>query len=215
MNRSLVLPFLRACPVLSVLAVALLLPLPAVAQVPEVAVAQAVARETRCPVCGMYPARYPKWMAQVAFSDRTTLAFDSPLDLFRFLGNMAKYDRRHSRADVAAIFLSDHARGGWIEARRAFLVVGSTARGPMNNADLPAFGSREAAEAFVKSSGGKVLAFDQVTPTPEGLKALEALAIPETPEIPAVPAGARVSKAPSGSEHDHPGHQAHEGHEGH
>lgn len=130
----------------------------------ETPVAQTVARETRCPVCGMYPARYPKWMAQLAFSDRTTQAFDSPLELFRFLNDVAKYDRRHKRSDVAAVFLTDYARGGWIEGKRAFLVAGSTARGPMNNADLPAFGSKDAAEQFAKANGGKALAFEQITP---------------------------------------------------
>lgn len=126
--------------------------------------AQTVAKDARCPVCGMYPARYPKWMAQVLFKDRAMLAFDSPADLFRYLQNTAKYDRNHPAADAVAIFLTDFVKGGWIEAKRSFLVVGSNAKGPMNNADLPAFDSREAAEQFSKANGGKVLAFDKVTP---------------------------------------------------
>lgn len=162
MNRMISTFTFRA---LSVLAVAtFLLPVTTFVQAQETMTAQPVARETRCPVCGMYPSRYPKWMVQLAFTDRTTLAFDSPLDLFRFLNNMAKYDRKHSRSDVAAVFLSDYAKGGWIEEKRAFFVIGSKARGPMNNADLPAFGSKEIAEQFAKSSGGKVFLFDQITP---------------------------------------------------
>ncbi len=163
------------------LAAALFLPgLPVLAQ--EAASPQSVARETRCPVCGMYPARYPKWMAQIAFTDRTTQAFDSPAELFRFLEDMAKYDKKHTRSDVAAIFLSDYARGGWIEGKRAFFVAGSSARGPMNNPDLPAFGSLDAAEQFARSNGGKVLGFGQVAP--------EALKEPEN----------------SGHDHAHHGH---------
>ena len=98
------------------------------------------------------------------FKDRVVQSFDSPADLFRFLQNMAKYDARHTVADVGVVYFTDYAKGGWIEAKRAFIVVGSNARGPMNNADLPAFGSRDAAEQFAKTNGGKVLAFDAVTP---------------------------------------------------
>lgn len=123
----------------------------------------AVTKEMRCPVCGMYPARYPKWMAQVVFTDRESKAFDSPADLFRFLHNMARYERKHVAADIAVIYLTDYAKGGWLEAKRTWLVLGSSARGPMNNADLPAFDSQAAAEQFAKSNGGKALSFDAVT----------------------------------------------------
>ncbi len=123
----------------------------------------ALTKEMRCPVCGMYPARYPKWMAQVVFTDRESKAFDSPADLFRFLNNMARYERKHGAADIGAIYLTDYAKGGWLEAKRSWLVLGSSARGPMNNADLPAFDSQAAAEQFAKSNGGKALAFDAVT----------------------------------------------------
>ena len=124
--------------------------------------AQTVAQEVRCPVCGMYPARYPKWMTQVVFKDRSMQAFDSPVDMFRFLENVSKYDGKHVAADVGAIYLTDYAKGGWVESRRAFLVTGSSAKGPMDNADLPAFGSKEAADQFATSNGGKVLTFDKV-----------------------------------------------------
>lgn len=132
------------------------------AQAPVIPVT--VTKEMRCPVCGMYPSRYPKWMAQLIFTDRESRAFDSPADLFRFLQNRARYERKHGAADIGAIYLTDYTQGGWIEAQRAFVVAGSNARGPMNNADLPAFGSQAAADAFAKANGGKVLAFDAVTP---------------------------------------------------
>jgi nitrous oxide reductase accessory protein NosL len=99
----------------------------------------------------------------VVFADRESSVFDSPADLFRFLQNMARYDRKHGVADIGAVYLTDYAQGGWVEAKRAFVVAGSNVRGPMNNADLPAFGSQAAADAFAKANGGKVLAFAAVT----------------------------------------------------
>ena len=112
-------------------------------------------------MCGMYPARYPKWMVQVVFKDRSLSAFDSPLDFFRFRKNMARHDSRHGDKDVGAVYFSDYAKGGWIESKKAFFASGSDAKGPMINADFPAFGSKELAEEFVRAHGGKVLTFYQ------------------------------------------------------
>ena len=57
-----------------------------------------VQRNTRCPVCGMYPAMSPQWMAQIVFNDQSASSFDSPVDLFRFLNNMIVFDKRHPQS---------------------------------------------------------------------------------------------------------------------
>jgi len=120
----------------------------------------AVGKEQRCPVCGMIPANYPKWRTQITFRDGTVTVFDSPAEMFRFLGNMAKYDSKHSATDIIQMEATDHVRRGWIEARRATYVAGSSARGPMGP-DLPAFENRADAEFFVRTAGGRMLNFDQ------------------------------------------------------
>ena len=45
---------------------------------------QAVPAEARCPVCGMYPARYPKWAAQLRYSDGERRYFDSPVEMLQY-----------------------------------------------------------------------------------------------------------------------------------
>lgn len=124
---------------------------------------QYVQRSARCPVCGMYPYRTPQWTAQIVFNDQSASSFDSPVDLFRFLGNMALFDKQHKPADVGAIWVADYDTKAWADAKKAFFVLGSKALGPMNDANLPAFTTREAADAFAKAQGGKVLAFGEVT----------------------------------------------------
>jgi copper chaperone NosL len=124
---------------------------------------QYVQRSTRCPVCGMYPYRTPQWTAQIVFNDQSASSFDSPVDLFRFLGNMVLFDKQHKPADIGAIYVADYNTKGWTDAKKAFFVLGSSARGPMNDPNLPAFATRDAADAFVKAQGGKVLAFGEVT----------------------------------------------------
>ncbi|WP_374246339.1 nitrous oxide reductase accessory protein NosL [Zoogloea sp.] len=124
---------------------------------------QYVQRSTRCPVCGMYPYRTPQWTAQIVFNDQTASSFDSPADMFRFVGNMMLFDKTHKPADIGAIWVADYTTKAWVDAKKAFYVLGSKARGPMNDPNLPAFASREAADAHVKAEGGKVLGFGEVT----------------------------------------------------
>ncbi|GAO37176.1 NosL [Sulfuricella sp. T08] len=82
--------------------------------------------------------------------------------MFRFLGNMVKYDSKHSATDIVQMDATDHVRRGLIEARRATYISGSSARGPMGP-DLPAFENRVDAEFFVRTTGGRTLNFDQAT----------------------------------------------------
>ena len=124
---------------------------------------QYVQRSTRCPVCGMYPYRTPQWMAQIVFNDQTASTFDSPVDMFRFLNNMIVFDKQHKLADVGAIWVADYGTKAWVDAKKAFYVIGSKALGPMNDPNLPAFATREAADAHIKAQGGKLLQFGEVT----------------------------------------------------
>ncbi len=124
---------------------------------------QYVQRSARCPVCGMYPYRSPQWMGQIVFNDQTASTFDSPVDMFRFLNNMVLFDKQHKPADVGAIWVADFGTKAWVDARKAFYVIGSKALGPMNDPNLPAFATREAADAHINAQGGKVLLFGEVT----------------------------------------------------
>lgn len=125
---------------------------------------KSIPADARCPVCGMYPARAPRWAAQTVFRDGASHFFDSPIDLFVFLQRMDRHNKRYAQADIAVSYVTDFATGQWIEAQRAYFIQGSTVMGPMRDADLPAFSTREAADVFAHSRGGKVLAFKQVTP---------------------------------------------------
>lgn len=136
---------------------------PTAAQAGEDYAPQPIAKSERCPVCGMYPAQFPKWHAQIVFKDGEHSSFDSAAEMFRFLDDMAKYDKKHAAPDIGKIFVPAYDNGAWLDARVAFFVAGSTAKGPMGN-DFPAFASKEEAMRFTQKSGGKILSFDQVTP---------------------------------------------------
>lgn len=124
---------------------------------------QAIAKSERCPVCGMYPANFPQWHAQIVFRDGTHSSFDSAAEMFRFLHNMAKYDKKHATPDIGRIYVPAYEKGGWLDARQSFFVAGSKVNGPMGS-DLPAFASKKEAARFSQKSGGKIYSFEQVTP---------------------------------------------------
>jgi copper chaperone NosL len=124
--------------------------------------ARPVPADVRCPVCGMYPARSPDWAAQVIFANGDAQFFDSPLSLFMYLGDVARYSPGRSADEIVAHYVTDVPSRSWVDARSAFYVTGSTAKGPMRAGNLPAFASQEKARAFAVQRGGKVLAYADV-----------------------------------------------------
>ncbi|HRP94759.1 MAG TPA: nitrous oxide reductase accessory protein NosL [Rhodocyclaceae bacterium] len=117
----------------------------------------------RCPVCGMYPARFPRWAAQTIFRDGAVHFFDSPVNLHLFLADVSRYNRAYESADVVVSFVTDVEDGRWIEAGQAYYVHGSNALGPMRGGNLPAFASREAAQRFAEARGGDVIGAAELT----------------------------------------------------
>jgi copper chaperone NosL len=73
--------------------------------------------------------------------------------------------------DVLAIYVSDMGKApswdnpgadNWVEARKAWFVIGSSARGGMGVEEAVPFSDRAAADAFAKDKGGRVVAFADV-----------------------------------------------------
>ncbi|MBS0508465.1 MAG: nitrous oxide reductase accessory protein NosL [Proteobacteria bacterium] len=130
--------------------------------------ARAVPADVRCPVCGMFPARSPQWAAQVIFTNGDAQFFDSPLSLFMYLQDVARYSPGRSAGQIAAHYVTDASappdgtRTPWIDALSAYYVHGSSAKGPMRAGNLPAFASRAAAQAFATQRGGTVLSFGAI-----------------------------------------------------
>lgn len=116
--------------------------------------ARPVPDDARCPVCGMFAARYPRWAAQGIFDDGATQFFDSPAHLFLYLQRLDRYQRGRRAEDLLAFYVADHRSGKWLPLEQAVFVHGSRARGPMRTEDLPAFADTEAAQVFIADAGG-------------------------------------------------------------
>jgi copper chaperone NosL len=113
----------------------------------------------RCPVCGMFVAKYPSWLAQVYMNDGKTHFFDGVKDMMALYFEPQKYG---SDSTVAEIYVTDYYTQNWIDGKKAFYVTGSDSLGPMGHELIP-FDSMAAAEAFKKDHHGKeILSFDQI-----------------------------------------------------
>lgn len=121
--------------------------------------ARTVPAKARCPVCGMFPARHPRWAAQAIHGDGAAHFFDSPVDLFLYLQRVPAYAPGRQRAELAALYVTAHDTGTWLAATQAVYVHGSALRGPMRQADLPALASAMAAARLSTRHGGRALDF--------------------------------------------------------
>jgi copper chaperone NosL len=117
----------------------------------------------KCPVCGMFVAKYPDWVAGLSLSDGTRLVFDGPKDLLKFWLDPARWLPARRREEIDSLFVTDYYGLQRVNARAALYVVGSDVLGPMGRELVP-FARREEADEFARDHRGtRVLRFDEIT----------------------------------------------------
>ena len=110
----------------------------------------------KCPVCGMFVAKYPHWVAEIIYDDGKTLFFDGAKDLFKFYFAPAKFQSKRRRQDIKAIYVTEYYYVSLIEAGSAFYVMGSDVYGPMGRELIP-FKTEEDAREFWDDHKGKMI----------------------------------------------------------
>jgi nitrous oxide reductase accessory protein NosL len=119
-----------------------------------------VAKGAKCPVCGMFVEKYPKWVAKVTLNGKD-LYFDGVKDMMKYL--IYKGDFKFDRTKISSILVTDYYTLESINAKNAFYVVGSNVYGPMGH-ELIAFKTLQSANNFMKShSGKKIVTYVQIT----------------------------------------------------
>lgn len=125
----------------------------------------------KCPVCGMFVAKYPDFLAQVIFKGGSNAVFDGAKDMFQYYLNLKKYDASKKSEDIESIYVTDYYGLNAIDAKSAVYVIGSNVTGPMGKELIP-FAKKEDADEFMSDHAGKKsLKFEEITP--EVLKDLE------------------------------------------
>lgn len=124
-----------------------------------------IQKKDRCPVCGMFVYKYPKWVAQIYFQDKSTYFYDGAKDMFKYIFDIGRYSPGKTVDMITAIFVTDYYEVKLIDAKSAFYVIGSDVLGPMGHELLP-FKDLESAQEFMEDHKGKfIIRFDEVTPT--------------------------------------------------
>ena len=122
-------------------------------------------QSTACSLDGMLLADYPGPKAQIFYADRPEPEFFC--DTVEMFGIYLKPEQVRP---VKAIFVQDmgkadwdQPRGAWIDAKTAWYVIGSSRHGSMGPT-IASFAQQADAQKFAQAHGGKVLAFDAITP---------------------------------------------------
>jgi len=122
-----------------------------------------VSPEDKCPVCGMFVAKYPDWVAEIIFKDGSYAVFDGPKDMFKYYFNLKKYNPSKSTADIASIYVMDYYSLTLIDGFEAFYVTGSNVYGPMGKELVPNSKEDEAKDFMKDHSGKRILKFKEIT----------------------------------------------------
>ncbi len=128
----------------------------------------------KCPVCGMFVSKYPKWAAVMEISGKAYY-FDGVKDMMKYY--IFDGDFPYERDAIEQMKVTDYYTLEAINAKEAFYVIGSDIYGPMGNELIP-FASEKSAKNFLNEhKGEKIVRFDAITG--EMVMALDSLDHPQ------------------------------------
>lgn len=136
----------------------------------EVEGAVEVDDKEKCPVCGMFVYKYPKWAAQIFFKHQDHehhFSFDGVKDMMKFYFHPLKWGNYETstQKNINKILVTDYYSGKAIDGQKAYYVVGSNVYGPMGHEFIP-FEHLEDAQNFKNEHRGKkVLKFSEIPET--------------------------------------------------
>jgi nitrous oxide reductase accessory protein NosL len=108
----------------------------------------------KCPVCGMFVAKYPDFLAEILFKDGSSAFFDGTKDMFKYYFNLKKYQPSKEISDIDSIYVTDYYHLALIDGLPAYYVLGSDIYGPMGREFIP-FEKEADAKEFMKDHHGK------------------------------------------------------------
>lgn len=126
-----------------------------------------VEKSEKCPVCGMFAYKYPKWAARMNYVENgkaISHVFDGVKDMLKFYHNPSKWGNYTKQNDESlTLLVSDYYTQAVLDGKKAFYVVGSDVMGPMGREFIP-FSSLKSAQTFMKDHKGKqVIEFSHIT----------------------------------------------------
>ena len=113
----------------------------------------------KCPVCGMFVSKYPKWASEMIVNGKIYY-FDGVKDMMKFY--IFDGDFPYDRSKIEKILVTDYYTLEAIPAKSAFYVIGSKIYGPMGNEFIP-FLDIENAKTFKENHRAKnIIKFNEI-----------------------------------------------------
>ena len=120
-----------------------------------------IPKDVKCPVCGMFVAKYANWAATIK-TDKETFYFDGVKDMMKFYFEPSKYGHNHTKDELNDITVTDYYSLESINGKDAYFVIGSNVYGPMGEELIP-FKNESQAKKFMEDHfGKKVLKFEEL-----------------------------------------------------
>jgi nitrous oxide reductase accessory protein NosL len=120
-------------------------------------------KDDKCPVCGMFVAKYPDFLAQIVFKDGSYAVFDGVKDMMKYYLDLAKYNPSKKVEDIDSIVVTDYYGLKPIDGRKAYYVTGSDVYGPMGHELIPFEKEDDANEFMTDHLGKSLMRLDGVT----------------------------------------------------
>ena len=119
-----------------------------------------VPKKVKCPVCGMFVNKYPKWSAFMSIEGKV-FYFDGVKDMMKYY--IFDADFPYDRKKIEQIEVTNFYTLSTVPAKEAFYVLGSDVYGPMGNELIP-FSTRKEAENFkADHKGESIIEFKDIT----------------------------------------------------
>ncbi|QFR43506.1 nitrous oxide reductase accessory protein NosL [Sulfurimonas xiamenensis] len=113
-----------------------------------------VSKDEKCPICGMFVYKYPKWAAQIFYGEKH-YSFDGVKDMMKYY-----FDHKEN---ISKMLVSDYYSQKAIDASKAYYVIGSDVYGPMGHELIPFKNESEAKTFSMDHKGTKILKFEEIT----------------------------------------------------
>ncbi len=122
-----------------------------------------VPEKSRCPVCGMFIAKYPKWVSMIETKNGKKYYFDGVKDMMKFYFDPQRF--HHDKEAISSILVTDYYTLEAIVAKKAFYVIGSDIYGPMGEELIPFQSKEEAKNFLLEHHGKKIVTFAMIKET--------------------------------------------------
>ena len=121
-------------------------------------------KKDRCPVCGMFVYKYPKWMAGFVFKSGKQYFHCCPKCMLHNLNHISKYQPGENREQLELVWVTEYYTTKKTDARDVFFVIGTNLVGPMGLDLIPVKGMDAAKNLKQDYNGDLILQIDQITP---------------------------------------------------